>query len=166
MYRLFNFQTARTHKKKGANDLPGGKQKDTRLVDVVPMNNNNDFWENRRASLVRSLSQDSFSTITTAAETPDSCFEISMSGIIEWEDGKLPAEIFIGQHARKFWTSRARVFPKPPCLDDDEADNEEEEEYQKTFLPERLLPRQQNFRIHPSKSTFYDEDLEATAARH
>jgi hypothetical protein len=28
-----------------------------------------------------------------------------------------------------------------------------------------MLPRQQHFRIHPSKSTFYDEDLKATAAR-
>jgi hypothetical protein len=68
-----------------------------------------------------------------------------------------------------FGLQRARVLPES-CLDDDEnddeADNEEEEEYQRTFLPERMLPRQQNFRIHPSKSTFYDEDLEATAARH
>jgi hypothetical protein len=175
MYRISSSQIARTHHKQ---DAPGkeqtkGKQKggDQDEGDKDGDMNHGDMnhlvFPHRRV-LVRSLNHDSFSTITTAAETPDSSLEVA----IVW-DGKLPMEICIPKHSKSMRFGRfqkARYLPEPLLDGDDDIDEEAQEEDQRnnSFLPERLKPSRASaegrlppIRLHRSPSGGLDSYLQA-----
>lgn len=127
MYQIFSHQKARAHfkkhkvpdqEKKGKQQHCRGRGDELNLVNLV--------FPSQRRMIARSRSQDSFSTITTAAETPDgNSKEVS----IIWE-GKLPAEVSVPKYAKPLGCGRfqkPRYIPEPSCLDEEDDDDDKDQ---------------------------------------
>jgi hypothetical protein len=116
--------------------------------------------------LTRSLSRDSFSTFTTAAETPPCDRSSARSSVIVWGDLPMPLEIYIcsgnqelecGKRSRK-----SRLFPEPTALDtreDECEDDDDDDDAGLCFLPKGMIPEHTMFKVHPSKSQYYDSQV-------
>mmetsp|Transcript_50543 Transcript_50543/g.76920 ORF Transcript_50543/g.76920 Transcript_50543/m.76920 type:complete len:230 (-) Transcript_50543:676-1365(-) len=121
--------------------------------------------------LTRSLSRDSFSTFTTAAETPSLGGGSSLTrSVVIWGDLPMPAEIYIcGGHKELGCGDLMRQTPLlPPTIgpldacagDEKNQEEDEDEDAKRCFLPKGMISGDKLFRVHPSKSKFYDSQIE------
>ena len=157
-------------------DRGHNEENDTSCRDV-----GGEFHEPLR--LRRSLSRDSFSTFTTAAETPSQAGSSARSTVIVFGDFRMPSEIYVSgipqdqQRKRRNYITKSRDLPKSMAYeavdvagDEDPIFLDDGEELDLCYAPstqndmmvelpspnDYQRPEEKVFRVHPSKSNYYD----------